>query len=64
MAFGALALAVIGTLAGRQKTAADDPADANAAMAAKNPAAVRLHLKNAVAGDPKNAEARLLQGDA
>ena len=55
VAFGSL-------LSGCQKSGPDSLAAANAAIAANQPEAALIHLKNAVEANPKNVEARLLLG--
>ena len=55
----AVVLLMAGTLTSCQKTAPDEIA---AAQESKNPKDALIHLKNAAAADPKNAQARFLLG--
>ena len=50
-------------LAGCEKTATEELGKAKASIAAKQPAAAVISLKNALSKDPKLAEARLLLGE-
>jgi len=56
-------LVCLGLLAGCEKSATDELAKAKASLADKQPAAAVISLKNALAKDPKLAEARLLLGE-
>ena len=56
----ALAVVLVCSLWGCQRNSTDHVAAANAAIAAKDPTAAVLHLKNALALDPNNGETRLL----
>jgi putative PEP-CTERM system TPR-repeat lipoprotein len=59
---GVLALALAGALSGCQEGTEDSLAEAQAAIAAKQPAAALIHLKNAAASDPTSAKLRFLLG--
>ena len=58
----ALPAVLIAILWGCQKSPADHMAAARTSIEAKDPASAVLHLKNAIANEPNNAEARLLLG--
>jgi len=59
----ALVLVCLVVLAGCEKIATDDLGNAKASIAAKQPSAAIISLKNALAKDPNLAEARLLLGE-
>ncbi len=58
----ALSAVLVLLLWGCQKSPADHMAAAMTAIEAKDPVSAVLHLKNAIANEPNNAEARLLLG--